>query len=308
MNDVQHIVGIDIGKTKISAGLFNIDLALADYIVKPSGKCAQEILVVVESIIKYYIEKYDNSILGIGIATFGVVDNFSGSIVSSGVITDWNNIPIKKRIESLFHVSVFVENDVKAAAFGEFCVTNTLKRHDSLLYLSIGTSIGLAFVENASLCYGAHQRFGEIASFRPAHSQLTLGEMIGGKGLIEQYYHHTQCVKTGDELFSLATKGDFFAKSIYEVMITTTAELLRWLSVCYDPRHLIIGGGVICKNNILFDMIQDRYKTISNKSYNILSMAKLREKSGIYGAAALVVQNTIGDISDIIVKEKNNYV
>ena len=66
MNDVQYIVSVDIGKTKIAAGLFNIDLVLEDYIVKPSGKCAQEILALVESIIKYYIERYSNSILGIG--------------------------------------------------------------------------------------------------------------------------------------------------------------------------------------------------------------------------------------------------
>ena len=294
MNDVQHIVSIDIGKTKIAAGLFNIDLVLEDYIVKSSGKCAGEILEAVENIIKYYIVKYDNSILGIGIATFGVVDYRGGSIVSSGIITDWNNIPIKERMESLFHIPVFVENDVKAAAFGEFCAANALEKHNDLLYLSIGTSIGFAFVENASLWYGTHRRFGEIASFRPAHSQLTLGEMIGGKGLIEQYYNHTQCVKTGDELFSLATTGDTVSKNIYDVMIRTTAELLRWLSVCFDPGCLIIGGGVVCKNAVLFDMIQDCYNAISSKEYSALSMAKLREKSGIYGAAELVVQNTIG--------------
>ncbi|MCX4328308.1 MAG: ROK family protein [Lachnospiraceae bacterium] len=307
MNDVQYIVSVDIGKTKIAAGLFNIDLVLEDYIVKPSGKCAQEILALVESIIKYYIERYSNSILGIGLASFGVVDFWRGSIVSSGIIADWNNIPIKQQMESLFHIPVFVENDVKAAAFGEFCVTNISEKHKGLLYLSIGTSIGLAFVEDTFLWHGAHQRFGEIASFRPANSQLTLGEMIGGKGLIEQYYKHTQCIKTGNELFSLATAGDTFAKNIFEVMITTTAELLRWLSVCFDPGCLIIGGGVVCNNTVLFDMIQDCYKTISNKEYYTLSVAKLREKSGIYGAAELVIQNTIEDVQSLIVKE-NNYV
>lgn len=303
MSDMQHIIGIDIGKTKIAAGLFDRNLFLKDYIVKSSGKCAQEILVIVEKIIKYYIEKYNNSILGIGIASFGVVDTDRGSIVSSGVIIDWYNIPIKRQIELLFQVPVFVENDVKAAAFGEFCFTNTLERQNSLLYLSIGTSIGVAFVQNASLCYGAHKRFGEIASFRPAHSQLTLGEIIGGKGLIEQYYSHTKCIITGDELFSLATKGDVISKKIYEAMITTTAELLRWFSICFDPTDLIIGGGVICKNSILFDMIQDYYKIISDEGDNRLTMAKLREKSGIYGAAAVVVQNVIGDISNITIKE-----
>ena len=54
-------------------------------------------------------------------------------------------------------------------------------------------------------------------------------------------------------------------------------------------------------------MIQDCYKTISNKEYYTLSVAKLREKSGIYGAAELVIQNTIEDVQSLIVKE-NNYV
>lgn len=294
MNRARYTVGIDIGKTKISAGLFSEDAVLVDYAMKSSGNNAQEILDAVEDLFKLYIEKGKVRITGIGIASFGIVNSSIGRVVSSGVIPDWNNVPIKEHMESRFHIPTFVENDVKAAALGEYCALEQKKSNDSLLYLSIGTSIGFAVVENSSLWHGAHQRFGEIASFRPSRSTLALGELIGGKGIIDQYFRETQCLKTGEELFSLAMSGDSLARNIYEAMIVATAELLKWLDRCFDPEHLLVGGGVICKNKILFHMLQEQYNTLTGETRNVLTAARLHEKSGVYGAAALVWQKTMG--------------
>lgn len=294
MND-KYVIGIDIGKTKIAFGVFQMNLQIVNYTVKPSGKNAKEILDTVEDTIRCCFEKYHRSIIGIGIAAFGVIDAVKGTVVSSKIIKDWNDIPLKERLESLFKVPVFVENDVKAAAFGELFSKNNPENHDSLLYFSVGTSIGLAFIEKGSLCYGAHKRFGEISSFYPVDSKLALGEIIGGKGIAEQYCSIMGSFKSAAEVFSLAQSGDPVSIEIFNSMIVSVAELLKWLAICFDPNYLVIGGGMICRNEILFNMIRDRYDSFFDSTHLQLTIARLGENSGIYGAAliALKTENTV---------------
>lgn len=289
MND-KYVIGIDIGKTKIAFGVFQMDLQIVKHIVKPSSNSAKEILDTVEETIKFYFEKYHRLIIGIGIAAFGVVDAAKGTVVSSQIIKDWNDISLKKRFESMFQVPVFVENDVKAAALGELYSKNNSESLDSLLYFSVGTSIGLAFIEKGSLCYGAHKRFGEISAFHPVGSQLALGDIIGGRGIAEQYRSRMGTFKSAAEVFSLAQSGDPVSREIFNSMIASVAELLRWLAICFDPNYLIIGGGMVCKNQILFNMIRDKYDSFFDGTHLKLTFARLGENSGIYGAASIVLK------------------
>lgn len=289
MND-KYVIGIDIGKTKMAFGVFQRDLQIIKHIVKPSGKNAKEILDTVEDTIRCCFEQYHRSIIGIGIAAFGVIDAVKGTVVSSQIIKDWNDIPLKQRFESIFQVPVFVENDVKAAAFGELYSKNNPEGLESLLYFSVGTSIGLAFIEKESLCYGAHKRFGEISAFHPMGSKLALGDIIGGKGIAEQYRNRMGSVKSAAEVFSLAQSGDSVSREIFNSMIASVVELLRWLTICFDPNHLIIGGGMICKNEILFNMIRDRYDSFFDGTHLQLTVARLRENSGVYGAASIAMK------------------
>lgn len=302
MND-KYVIGIDIGKTKIAFGVFQMDMQIVKYILKPSMENATRILDTIEDTIRCCFEEYHRSIIGIGIAAFGVIDAATGTVISSKIIKDWNDILLKKHFESLFRVPVFVENDVKAAALGELYSKNNQNDLDSLLYFSVGTSIGIAFIEKKSLCYGANKRFGEISTFHPAGSKLKLGDIIGGNGIAEQYHSRTGSFKSAAEIFSLAQNGDPISREIFNYMIATIVELLRWLVICFDPSYLIIGGGMICKNEILFNTIRDKYNSYFDDTHIQLTVAGLGENSGIYGAAIIALKNI-----DYCVKEKDYYV
>lgn len=286
MNNTIYYVGVDIGKTKISCGLFTENLSLIDLIVHSSGECAQRILDITEALITTFISRHAN-IGGIGIGTFGVVDVDFGVVLSSGIIKDWNNIPLRKYFEERFHVPVYVENDVKSAIYGESVLTK-YKNYRSMLYLSIGTNIGVAFMKDGFLLRGERGRLGEISRYHPRSNPHTLGYLIGGNGLALQYRKETGLQKTCQDMITAAEAGDIIATKILRNFSSIVSDLLHWFSLCYDPGCIVIGGGVICHNPSLFQMIEEQYQHDAAEQIPHISMPIYGTKSGIYGAAALV--------------------
>lgn len=285
MNNSIYYVGVDIGKTKIACGLFTEELILIDSIVRSSGQCAQEILNSVEDAIAFFFACHNN-IAAIGIGTFGVVDIQNGIVLSSGIIKDWNKILLREYFEECFRVPVFVENDVKTALYGEM-LTAENKDYKSILYLSIGTSIGVAFMQEGLLLRGDHGRLGEIYRFLPRNTQYTLGQLVGGRGISLQYYNETGLQKSCQELIAIAEAGDTVATQIFCRFVLSLSDLIHWLAMCFDPGCIIIGGGLLCHNPKLFQMIREQYQLESNEQISNISLAKFGANSGIYGAAAL---------------------
>ena len=69
---------------------------------------------------------------------------------------------------------------------------------------------------------------------------------------------------------------------------------MHWLDICFDPSYLILGGGMVCKNHLLFKKIKQQYETITQNVNNHLLLANLGEKSGVYGAIAFMWFNMHG--------------
>lgn len=286
MNNCEYIIGIDIGKTKIACGIFSENLCLRDYFACPSGKSSKEILDIVEKAVECFLEKNDVAVAGIAIAAFGIIDTQQGRVLKSSVVPDWKNIPLKDYFEARFHVPVYVENDVKAALYGEYQM-HKYSENMGVLYLSVGTSIGMAYIKNHVLWRGDNKAFGEISGYVPANEKKSLGNLIGGGGISQQYYEQTGIRKSAGEIFAGIREGDIAAEGIYRHMASVTAGLLYWLELCFDPGRIVVGGGVVCGNPSLFRMIKAQYETISGRKSSRLHVAELGEKSGIYGAAAL---------------------
>lgn len=286
MNNSKYIIGIDIGKTKIACGIFSANLCLKDCLTCPSGKSSKEILDITEKAVERLWRKNDVVIVGIAIAAFGIIDTKLGRVLKSGIIPDWVNIPLREYFEERFHVPVYVENDVKSALYGEYWI-HKHAGNMGVLYLSVGTNIGIAYIKDHILWHGDNGAFGEISGYVPANEKRMLGNLIGGGGISQQYYEQTGIRKSAEEIFAGIWEGDIVADEIYRHMAAVTARLLYWLELCLDPGRIVVGGGVVCGNPSLFRMIKAQYEVISGRESSLLHMAELGEKSGIYGAAAL---------------------
>src|SRR5262249_20326951 len=120
---------------------------------------------------------------GIGIATAGQIEPTTGVVVQAPNL-GWRNVPLRAAVEAGTGLTVTVENDVPAAAWGEFR-GGAGQDVSSLLAVFVGTGIGSGAVLDGVLWRGAGNAAGEVG-----HTQVVIDGLpcrCGQRGCLEQY-------------------------------------------------------------------------------------------------------------------------
>ncbi|HMM42029.1 MAG TPA: ROK family protein, partial [Thermomicrobiales bacterium] len=100
-------------------------------------------------------------IAGIGIAFGGPVDVRRGITLRSHRIEGFEQFPLVGVMEDRFGVPAVIENDARAAAFGEFTHGAGRGARD-MVYLHLGHGVGGAVIVRGTLLHGAAMTAGEI--------------------------------------------------------------------------------------------------------------------------------------------------
>jgi predicted NBD/HSP70 family sugar kinase len=104
----------------------------------------------------------DYAVQGVAVATSGIVDSNTGVIVqASSNIPGYQGTELKKILEQGSNLPVTVENDVNAAALGEFWL-GAGHGAQSLFCLAVGTGIGGGLILDGKLVRGATFSAGEV--------------------------------------------------------------------------------------------------------------------------------------------------
>ncbi len=113
-------VGVDIGGTKVAAGLVDANGEISSQVREPmiSDSSAQEGLKAVLSTIARVIPA-DVGIAGIGICAPGPLDPQSGVVFNPPNLPCWRNFPLAESVQRRYSAPVRVDNDANAAALAE---------------------------------------------------------------------------------------------------------------------------------------------------------------------------------------------
>src|SRR5262245_36515299 len=110
----DHVVGLDLGGTKILAGVFNRGLECIGT-AKLSTKSQRGMAKVIERIARCIQDAIDEAdltikqVAGVGIGAPGAVDYDSGTVIFAPNLEGWKDVPLKKELEKQLGVPVFVE-------------------------------------------------------------------------------------------------------------------------------------------------------------------------------------------------------
>lgn len=269
------------------------------------------VLATLEQTIQDLASPSSSALLAIGVACAGQIDPVTGAVVYAPNL-GWRDVPLAGRLARVFSVPVVVENDVRAAAWGEF-VSETGPRQGSLVAVFVGTGVGSGAVLDGRLWRGAGNAAGEIG-----HTQVVpdgLPCRCGRLGCLEQYVSGSGFQRrlaaamtagrasrlvdlcggeparlTARAVHSAAVDGDTVAQELWgDATRFLTMAVANYVTLV-NPRVLVLGGGVIETVPALFDAVAEgapRLTTILSAGSLRVERARLGDLSGVIGAAAL---------------------
>lgn len=303
-------LGIDLGGTKIAAALVQGHKIVGEPWRVPTPKGRDKIIEAVLDLIDKF--KKDHLILGVGIATAGIVDPTTGEVVgSTGNLPGWEGTKLKQEIRSKTALRVHVENDANAAAYGEVCASPNLRDKTCVTTVTLGTGIGVGIVLNGDVHRGSHyaSQGGHVKISMENRRRCTCGlwdcwEAYGaGRGLLATGLDMLEGVTdsqsrlaikrehlTNQDILDAAKDGEVLAQTMIEKWHEYVAVGMVSLAHVLDPDVFVITGGMskFVDYNLLRDMVADR--TLPRVAERLeIHPSLLSEAAGMVGAAELVL-------------------
>jgi len=319
----EYFIGVDLGGTKILSGVFKNSLECVGS-AKVSTKSQRGVEAVIERVARCVQDAVDEAdlsfkqVAGVGIGAPGAVDFAEGKVIFAPNMEGWKDVALKKALEKLLDVPVFVENDCNIAALGVH-VAELKSKPKSLIGIFVGTGIGGGLVINGELFSGFNHTAGEIGHMVLAVNGPKCG--CGNKGCFEALASRTaifQQIKAGikdgektlltemlgDDLSDLRSgdlrkairRGDKFVDRVVEgaaeYIGIATANLINVL----NPEVVVLGGGVIEAlqdemMSVIIETAQDYAMPGTMKGVEIVP-SKLGDSAGITGGAVLARRET----------------
>jgi glucokinase len=303
-------IGIDIGGTKIAAGLVTMEGAVLYKQVVPTATDGKEHIIfqlqqLIQSLLGEAKKIGFRTVKGIGIGTAGQID-FKNGIVRSGTsnIKDWNDIPLKKEIQQAFALPVWIDNDVNVVALAESYL-GAAKGYDNVVFLTLGTGIGGAVIQEGKLLHGEWGGAAELGHMSVDRNGPACN--CGYKGCLEAYASGTGVANqmkqtlhknpelydgpietiTARDVFQWANEGKAFAKSLLDEAIDALAYGTVNIIHAFNPSLLVFGGGIIDQHSWIIPDIQNRVRNLGITSLvQSVSFAKAAfgDEAGVIGA------------------------
>ena len=152
----KKIIGVNLG-----AGFINIvESNLNGEIIgiterKFAFKGQEKVLELLDEELTKTLSKYDaESVVGIGLATHGVVDRKKGTVIVSPHFK-WRNLELRKEFEKKYNLPVIVENDVRSMLIAEHNYGHAKNMKD-FIFLYIKNGIGAAIFLNGKIFEGSN--------------------------------------------------------------------------------------------------------------------------------------------------------
>ncbi len=155
----MNVVGVDVGATKIAAGVVSPAGEVLNGARYPTAYSGEELL---KTIARTILEVRDGfEVGGACVAVPGLILARENRVIYSPNLPAIEGIPLKEELEPRVGLSLTIENDNSAAAWGEFRFgAGSGARH--LVYVGLGTGIGGGVVSEGMLLRGAQGAGGEL--------------------------------------------------------------------------------------------------------------------------------------------------
>lgn len=321
MSQGKHfILSLDLGGTHFRLALADEDGKLLSRHTAPTyprqGR-EQAIRRIKDAITEMLSAISPAAVRGMGVAAAGLVDPLGGVLLTSPNLPSWENTPLKEIWEQELGLPVCVGNDASLAALGEHRF-GTGRGSDDLIYITVSTGIGGGVIIRGELLLGVSGFAGEVGHMTidlngPRCNCGNVGcleVMASGTAIARLAVERVSCGEasiitdlvagdlsrvTAEVVEAAARSGDAVANAVMHTAGTNLGIGVVNLVHLFNPELVIIGGGVSRAGELIFgpvrQVVAERAMPGVKQKAKVVRSA-LGDDSGLYGAVALVLENT----------------
>ncbi len=308
----MSLLGIDLGGTKLAAGVFSKDGSLLYKEERQlAGKGGRDVGQLVTDTIQSFLQSQHAPIEAIGISVPGI-SNRKNDTVWAPNIPGWDQYPLLNEVKSVAGDSrVSVDSDRSCYILGEMWQGNA-KGCDNAIFIAVGTGIGAGIVSDGRVVHGANDIAGAIGwmglqqPYRQEYVECGCFELnASGAGLAkmalkyiadDQSYDgrlkHQQNISAHDVIAAYDVNDAVAMKVIDNAIVHWAMAIANLISI-FNPEKIILGGGVFGPAVRFIPAIQREMmkwaQPISAQQVSV-EQSLLGGSAGIYGAGYLALQ------------------
>lgn len=289
-------IGLDIGGSKIRAGLLDNNFNILDVVETPT-RVKQSKQVVLNDIYEAVASFPLSKVKGIGIAIRGFVDFEKGMVLKSTMMPgEFKNVKIAEFLKKKTKKRVVVENDTNCFALAE-AVLGAGKEKKSVVGITLGTGIGGGIIQDKKVFRSTLGGAGEVGHMviDPNQYKWNTGQrgpfegLCSGTAMKKLYYMRTKKKVTAMEVEERFYKKEKAAQEVMKEMSMYLSIGLANLIHILDPDITVIGGGLSrakCYVDPAIKQVPKRLIYSAHKKSKIV-YSKLGQHAGLIGAALL---------------------
>jgi glucokinase len=296
--DGQHVIGVDLGGTKILAGVVHRDGRVERHRETVTPQTSQDdLLAGLDAAVEELLTD-EAAALGFGLPS--PLDQRTGRALQA-VNIPLGDLDFRSRMAERFGLPVGIENDANAAAYAEFHF-GAARDVQSMVMLTLGTGCGGGAVIDGQL-YRGWAEFGHMVI---EYDGLPCQGSCTGRGHLEPYVTGTAATKLAQAEFGpavdahrlvrLAREGETRAVEILDGIGRRLGAGIGTLVNIFNPELVVIGGGFASAGNFILDPAREivRREALARAGYGLkIVRAELGTSAGLIGAG-LVAFDALG--------------
>jgi glucokinase len=285
----QRVIGVDLGGTKILAGMVDDEGRVAVRREHPTPTASlEQLLAGIDAAVEDLVAD-DVRALGFGIPS--TIDQRTGRVEGS-VNIPLADFDLRSRMAERFGLPTAIENDANAAALAEFRV-GAGRGARTMVMLTLGTGCGGGVVIDGRLFRG----WAELGHMVIDVDGIPCQGTCTGRGHLEPYVTGVAATKLARETFGpaadahrlvrLADEGDPRARDILRGIGEKLGAGIASLVNVFNPDLVVIGGGFAAAGDWLFEPAREvvRWQALPPAGDRVrIVRAELGTAAGLIGA------------------------
>jgi len=254
--DGNHVIGVDLGGTKILAGVVGRDGQVDHRREHATPVTSQEdLLAGLDAAVE---ELLDDGVVALGFGVPSPIDQRAGRAQQSVNIPLDASVDFRGRMVERFGLPVGIENDANAAAYAEFHF-GAAREAQTMVMLTLGSGCGGGVVIDGEL-YRGWAEFGHIVI---EYDGIPCQGTCTGRGHLEPYVTGFAATKLAQEVFGpavdahrlvrLANEGEPRAIEILDGIGRHLGAGIGSLVNIFNPELVVIGGGFAAAGDFILD-------------------------------------------------------